>query len=412
MYDDERDPWVAGLLTSTAEAATPYIRPHGADAVHRTVRRRRNRRISIAAAAVVALAAPLAVFALAGRPGADHPAGNPPPSGASVAPSDGAPPAPASGAPTAAAPNGRISAADVRSATLQVPDWPNQYGNFDTSAPPGCPSGSVKFSGGKGGKNGAITLKGDPVYADVDHDGAQETVILLECHPQGADYQVLALDRDAADKIVTLGRVVRSGGRETVDIMTIWAVQAGDNGQVKVDVGEYRPCCEQIQASQHQWRTYGWDGRQFIQTAGPTTWGPNPKVTALVLTGDPVTMVKQADGSRVGTLRLTIRNAAKYTTPGRLWLDPGIPKTWTVTSFSGCQLVADYEPVNCSSAALPAGASRVVTVEVAAPAGGSPISADLRPLVGARDGDAGLWYPDVASGGATNSGLHIAATGA
>jgi hypothetical protein len=173
----------------------------------------------------------------------------------------------------------------------------------------------VKFTGGKGKDKDAghyeIALQGDPVYADVDRDGAQETVMLVVCSPQGDDYQVVALDRDAAGKIVSLGRVVGSAGnlgKEGHDIETIWAVRAGDDGQVQVDVGEYRPCCDAIQASQHQWRTYGWDGERFAQTGGPTSFGPNPKVTDLVVHPDTVHMTRQADGSWKGTLRVTVHN--------------------------------------------------------------------------------------------------------
>ncbi|MER7279818.1 hypothetical protein ABT369_35800 [Dactylosporangium sp. NPDC000244] len=87
----------------------------------------------------------------------------------------------------------------------------------------------MKFSGGNGGAHPPLKLEGDPAYVDVDHDGAQETIMLLSCSPQGSDYKVLAFDRDATGKIVTLGQVVGSAGSEGkqgADIETIWAVQA------------------------------------------------------------------------------------------------------------------------------------------------------------------------------------------
>jgi hypothetical protein len=99
-----------------------------------------------------------------------------------------------------------------------------------------------------------------------------EAIQLISCSPQGSDYQVLAFDQDASGRVVTLGQVVASAGsqgREGVDIMTIWGIATGDNGRVRVDVGEYRPCCAAAQASQHQWRAYGWNGRTFTQTADP-----------------------------------------------------------------------------------------------------------------------------------------------
>jgi hypothetical protein len=392
MSEFEQDQQVAGLLFAAADEAATFIRPRGVDAVVRRVHQRRVRTAGVAAVVLVAVFAPLTVFGITGRHASDRPTGDHPSTSASASPSDAASPLP-SGSPLpsdspsgSAAPDGRISADYLRNATLHIPGWPK---GFDD----GCPTGTVKFTDGTAG-NDVEALQGAPVYVDVDHDGAKETVILVSCRPQGKDYQVIALDRDTTGKVVTLGKVVGSAGNtgtEGSDIMTIWAIKAGDNGQVRVDVGEYRPCCEAAQASQHQWRTYGWSGNRFTQTGGPTTFGPNPDVTDLVITADPLTMTKQADGSWAGTLRVTIHNAAKFVTPGKLLFSLDVDPGWQAQLGSGCGSVPIQPQPGCALPRLGAGASRVVTVAFTAPAGA--LSTRCSASAYAVDAN-GLGYPD------------------
>jgi hypothetical protein len=361
MSEFEQDPQVAGLLLSAADEAATYIRPRGVDTVVRTVRRRRATTMGAAAVVLAAVVTPLTVLGLTGRHAPNTPTGNDPSTSASASPSDSA----SSSLSGPAGPDGRIPADQLRNSTLNIPAWPNGFADS-------CPTGPVKFTGGKAGQDGRESLQGDPVYVDADRDGAAETVILVACGTQGTDYQVVALDREATGKIVTLGRVVGSAGntgKAGSDIMTIWAIEPGDNGQVRVDVGEYRPCCEAVQASQHQWRVYGWNGSRFTQTGGPTAFGPNPNVTDLVITADSLTMTRQDDGSWAGTLRVTIHNAASFTTPGSLRFYLGIDATWQAQPGPECRFTPGETPLNCSLPSLAAGASKVLTVRLHAPAG-------------------------------------------
>jgi hypothetical protein len=393
---DFDDQLLASAFADFREEVAPYVKPAGTAAARETVHRRHRVRM-IAATTLAALVVTAPVVAYAASSGDSH--GPPAVTGdsPSATSSDGSGPAsPEPSAPAtdtlSAPPDGRISKADLGQATLDIPAWPK---GFDDS----CPTGMVKFTDGKAGDHGIEALQGDPVYVDVDHDGAQETVVLVSCSPQGNDYQVLALDRDTTGKVVTLGKVVGSAGntgKEGSDIMTIWAIEAGDNGQVRVDVGEYRPCCEAAQASQHQWRTYGWNGNRFIQTGGPTAFGPNPNVTDLVITADRLTMTRQGDGSWVGTLRVTIHNTAKFATPGKLRFALSIDASWQAQPGTECRFTPGETPLSCTLPSVGAGANRVLTIQLAAPAG--PLSTRCTVYANAVDAN-GAGYPDRKSGG-------------
>lgn len=391
---DFDDQLLARAFADFRDEAAPHVKPAGTAAAHETVHRRhRARMIAATTLAALVVAAPVAAYAAIG--GDSH--GPPAVSGGSASATSTdmtASPEPSASASDTVSPatDGRISTADLDNARLDIPAWPK---GFDD----GCPTGSVQFTEGKAG-NGIEALQGDPVYVDVDHDGAQETVVLVSCSPQGSDYQVVALDRDTTGKIVTLGKVVGSAGNTGMqgsDIMTIWAVQAGDNGQIRVDVGEYRPCCESAQASQHQWRTYGWNGSQFTQTGGPTVFGPNPNVTDLVVTADRLTMTKQGDGSWAGTLRVTIHNAATFATPGTLWFAFADGR-WQTQSATGCVFTPSQSQPGCRLPSLDAGASRVLTIQLTTPAG--PLNAQCTVYAHTTDAN-GAGYPDSKPHGAS-----------
>jgi hypothetical protein len=385
--DYDNDDLLAGAFAEFRNEVSGYVKPAGTTAARATVQHRHKvRTIAASTIAALAIATPVAAYAAAGGESNGPPVTPGASASATDTPSSSAVPTTPS-SPTATAPDGRISKTDLGNATLSIPSWPK---GFDD----GCPKGSVKFSGGKAGSDGILRLQGDPVYADVDHDGAQETVMLLSCSPQGADYKVLVFDRTAAGKLVTLGQVVGSAGntgKQGTEIETIWEVTAGDNGQVKVDVGEYRPCCAMVQASQHQWRTYGWNGTAFTQTGGPTSFGPNPNVTDVTVTADPLRMTATGTGTWEGTLTVTVHNKAQYATPGKLTISLGTPGAWTVQAVSGCTMQPNVEPAPCLSSSIPAGGSKVFTLKVTAPA--APQQTESTLWATAQDNN-GAGYPD------------------
>ncbi|NMO55272.1 hypothetical protein HH310_29320 [Actinoplanes sp. TBRC 11911] len=397
MSDFEQDPRVAHLLNTTSHEATRFIQPRGVQAVRTTVRhRRRNRVVGVAALAAIALVgAPVAGMNLT----SDHRPVNPP--AATTTPSDPATPAPSTpqatppSAPASApgkSPDRKITAKALRNATLTIPAWPAD--GFGTA----CPSGKVHFSGGRGGS--LLRLEGSPIYQDVDRDGAPETLSVLSCNMQGADYQVLAFKPGKGGAVTTVGRVVGSGW-DPGDIQKIWSIQPAGDGEIRVDVGEYRACCNMVQASQHQWRTYGWSGGRFRQTGGPTSFGPNPKVTDLRVSSDGVPMTKQADGTWKGTLTASVHNVAGFATPDRVQLGIRASGTWRATAAVGCTIDPDgLQPMICTMPAMAKGATRTVTVTLTAPAGTLPTTAELHAACVTEDG---AGYPAKSSEDATTS---------
>ncbi|MEV4131172.1 hypothetical protein AB0J72_03305 [Dactylosporangium sp. NPDC049742] len=387
MPDFTDDDLLTSAFADFRSEASTHVKPAGTAAARATVQHQRKvRTIAASTLAALAIATPVAAYAAAGGDSNAPPVMPGAPTSA-VDTATASPAAPETAASvTPSAPDGRISKTDLGNATLSIPAWPKGFAAD-------CPHGSVKFSGGKAGDHPPARFEGEPVYVDVDHDGAQETVIILSCSPQGTDYKVLAFDRDAGGKIVTLGQVVGSAGntgRPGTDIETIWEVRAGDNGQVRVDVGEYRPCCEMAQASQHQWRTYGWNGTTFTQTGGPTAFGPNPNITDVTATADTLTMTATGSGTWQGTLKVTVHNNAQFATPGKLRISLGIPDAWTLQAVSGCTIRPDELPVPCLADSIPAGGTKVFTLKVTAPA--APQQTESKVWASAQD-DKGAGYP-------------------
>lgn len=355
MSDVDRDPQVERLLHGVGAEVAGYVDPPGVATAYATVRqRRRNRAVATGVLALVLLGGPSVGLALANDRGGPPPGVDPSPTAPVQPPSPStspSPSAPPTSSPTPSAPDGRISLAELRNTTLDLPPWPREAATT-------CTAGDEEFVG-------------QPVYVDVDHDGAKETAVLLRCQPP-AEYKVfkvMVFDRDAAGKVVTLGQVLESPGEgeEGVAIWRIHGIEAAPGGQIRVDVGDYFPCCGTApDLPQHQWRTYGWDGRRFTQTGGPTAFGPNPKVTDLRLAADDLVMTKQADGTWRGRLTFTVRNAGPVGADIDLniWSETRLAATgggWTgwLNPPDGSDLVAAGRVV----ADLAVGASRTVTLD-------------------------------------------------
>jgi hypothetical protein len=308
MADHETYPFDADFDAFRA-SLIPHVTPAGPDAVRHTVRRRR--RIAVATAAVAALV--LVVGPVAGYAALNRGQGPPPAPGATLTPTDPTgpstgPSAGPSATPTGTpnAPDGRISKADLLGARLTLPPW-------QPDAPSSCLTRNVRLV------DGTTTRQTPPSlmrlsYADVDGDGAQESVAILGCRPgEAAMQQVVAFDRDQRGRIVTLGQVVRTStlAQYTSEIAWITDVQASTAGSVRVQVGDMQPCCSSTDKwVQRQWRTYGWTGSRFEQTAGPTRFDPNPLFTDLRVTATDVVFTERPnDWWRHATITVTIRNA-------------------------------------------------------------------------------------------------------
>ena len=200
-----------------------------------------------------------------------------------------------SGGPTATKPAGTISRAQLLGAAVTLPAW---------RAGRGCPTSGIRLSGDdREGANWLLAFD----QGDVDADGAQEAVVLVQCVlGSGGPMQVVAFDRDQQGKIVTLGRVVATSIDKP---QWLFALDVVDDGTVRVQVGDIAPGGGWPgEWSQRQWRGYRFKSGSFAQSSGPTSFGPNPHDVNLVVTATNLVLADAPDGSRTGTITVRIRN--------------------------------------------------------------------------------------------------------
>ncbi|SCF17408.1 hypothetical protein [Micromonospora mirobrigensis] len=309
---------VGAELAAYREAVVPAVRPAGPGAVRATVRRRRRRTAVVTAAAVVlAVAVPVAGRAALDRdpgppvPGPARsvepapsvtPSGNPSsvptpstPATATATPT-GSPEPAGSASSSPAAPDGRISKAQLLAVDVELPAWSSEECQADGRV-------RLRTSDKEVGEPALVSL----THGDVDGDGAEETVALLGCrYGEAVGKQVVVFDRDASRRIVTLGRVVRTGEGQR----NLLEYQVTSAGSVRVRVADIQPCCDTpTYLVRDQWRTYRWSGGKFTQTGGPVAFGPDNRRTDLTLTADDLVLgTSDADGKRTGSLTVTVIN--------------------------------------------------------------------------------------------------------
>ncbi|WBB66323.1 hypothetical protein [Micromonospora sp. WMMD812] len=282
------------------DALVPTIAPEGPAAVRETVRRRRRRTVgAVAAALVVAAALPVAGQAALRREPAPPAIIPPTPTNSpSSTPS-------ATASPTRTVPDGRITREELLAARVDLPDW-NDLPSPPESGPD-CPSQAVQLSGDPVSDD--VNLLIELTYGDVDRDGAAETVTLLRCiFGTRGPAQVVAFDRDAAGRIITLGRVAA-----TADPAPEWLIgmEVRADGVVRVAMADRAPGASwPLEWSQRQWRGYRWDGRRFRQAEGPASFGPNPHAADLSVTATNLVLAREPGDSWSGTIKLRVRNSS------------------------------------------------------------------------------------------------------
>ncbi|MFG1660502.1 hypothetical protein ACGFIY_28590 [Micromonospora chersina] len=299
---------VSGEFAAFREAYAPAVHPAGTTAVRETVRRRRRRTAVVTAAAVVlAVAIPVGANAALNRrpdpgPGPAQTA-TPSPSETTASPTP-PPPTPSTASTTPAAPDGRITRSQLLAARIDLPTWPSYV-------PKTCTTARVRLDSEAGSRP---VLLGEPGYGDLDGDGAVETVALVGCRAgEALVKQVVAFDRNAAGRITTIGQIV--GTYDELGDITEFSVR--DDGTIRVRVADIQPCCSTPEWSpQRQWRTYAWSGERFTQTAGPTRFGVDPRLTDLALTaGDLVVGPPDTKGNRTATVTVTVVNKGPVDVP-------------------------------------------------------------------------------------------------
>ncbi|WP_436530800.1 hypothetical protein [Actinoplanes sp. HUAS TT8] len=205
------------------------------------------------------------------------------------------------------APDGRIPMAELREALLDVPAWPDDNVRG--------PSGPLQFHDGVVPIEPKTVPEGQPpygdqvlilsvTYGDIDHDGADETIVELACMIEGGSKQLVAYDRDGAGHIVSLGRITATTG--PIRDLRDGSARVGAAGVVSVLVGDYQRCCDD--RTPQIWQTRGYarrDGR-FQQVDGPARMPVNPHVTDLRITTGDLALGPAAGGFRTGTLDVTV----------------------------------------------------------------------------------------------------------
>nr|WTA67218.1 hypothetical protein OHB51_33075 [Micromonospora sp. NBC_00855] len=287
-----------------AETVSTIAGP-GPDQARRTLRwRRRARAVAVAVTAIVLAVAPIVANAALRDDGSvPVPAqtgepSTPPPS--APAPTPSTPLTPSTTTTTSpAAPDGRISRAQLLAAPVLLPAW--------SSYARGCATSNVRLQPPARNQDVPTLADLDLGYTDLDGDGATETVALVTCRfGEASAKQLVAFDRDGRGRIVTMGRVV--GTAEGLDDIT--DADVTEDGKVRAQVADIQPCCSMRSYwAQKQWRTYRWTGDGFTQSDGPRSFGRDPRLTDLVLSGgDLVLGPADADGKRPGTLTVTVTN--------------------------------------------------------------------------------------------------------
>jgi hypothetical protein len=307
--------------------------PAGVDAVLTTVRRRRRRRVAAAVFTVLALAAPVGVSA-AGVLDRDHS----PVVGSSTTPAASQNPSMSSPTPSiapsgdaSAAPDGRIDQAMLRGATINVPAWSADGSHTE------CPSGPVTFTDGSYTVFPSVRVTQLRVASvDVNHDAAPEAVLLLSCGGYHVTSQVLALDRDAAGRLHTVGQVVAQSGT----VRGICDVRAGSNGAVQVKVADLDVpgrCGESPAIT--QWRGYSWNGKTFVQSSGPSTFPANPHIAEVSVTTGDLAFAAPVDGIYHGTLQVHVRNTGPAA--GYYQIGVSAPAGLEITPPDQCSVAVD-----------------------------------------------------------------------
>lgn len=334
MPENDNTPNFDELFTAYTSGG-PLAAPVGAAAAQHVARRRRTTRlVATGVLAVVVLAATPAIASTwTDQNPPALPANTPTPTLTTPAPSNSPTP---SATPSAPAPDGQIGKAELGNATLELPAWPDYLTEH-------CPAGRVTFSDGTAqlAPNSELRIAiSEVIHADVDRDGAKETAALIDCGGvEMGESRVLAFDRDASDTIVTMGLVTGHTG----DIAWINGIRAKGTA-VDVEVVDTAGEGSVEGFAQSQWRTYSWSGNGFVQSGGPSTFPPNPRVTDLSISGDDVQLVPDGADTASGTLRLTVSNQGpqRATDP---FLTVDLPSEVTITS----------PPAKCETSKTPSG---------------------------------------------------------
>lgn len=293
------------------------------------------------------LAAVALVVAACASPAADNAA--PSLGSGSPAPTASASPSPAPSQPATCA---KPPAPDLCNATVDIPSW----GEGDAE----CPHGAVmidkgRYTGLPHNPLGGIRMV---LSADVDHDGVAEEVALASCQigDPGID-QVFVVDHTSSGALHTMGQIIRPGQGFSFGVHTL---AAGPDGSVRVQLSNVLGSDETAEVAQvTQWRTYGWNGQRFIQTAGSTSFDADRSATRLTMSVAPAVFAKPQGTLRRGTFTVTVHNTG--TTPASAVAVRLIIDDWLSLSPGPCDPQGHSIAVESCPFDIAAGGTRTIT---------------------------------------------------
>lgn len=257
--------------------------------------------------------------------------------------------------PASASPASSSDLFGLANATLDVPVRP--AGLEDCAQGPRTPF----VDGG----SGEITLIRTAIAADVDRDGALDVVAGIDCSPsEGYVRQLVAFHRRSDGAFMTIGVVVQAGSTDDEDeIANVYDMEITPLGEIRVQVGDHKTRhSDEFLQGVHQFRTYGWNGTAFLQTGGSTSFLVSPGTFDLSVSASPMTYAAPVNGTRAGSMTVTIRNNGSTTVKALSVLLAMVP------GQAGCAVPgASFEPA-CAVGPLDPGATRTVAFHHSIPA--------------------------------------------
>ena len=186
------------------------------------------------------------------------------------------PPPPASAAPTVLA-GAAASAAPSGAAPVPVDvrrvDWANATIRMPARGDDrDCPTGSTTLTDGRwdsSGEQGPGSIRGSyddgrPTFGDLDGDGRAEAVVYVSCLAAGGD------SGDSSGQLLVV-----NGRTGSLAAMGYVGPLAQVYGKVRISGQRLEVTVTQKYTDVRQERTYRWNGRRFVQVAGPTAF-PSP----------------------------------------------------------------------------------------------------------------------------------------
>jgi hypothetical protein len=226
----------------------------------------------------------------------------------------------------------------LANATLDLPAW---GGTSD------CGPGLATFRNGthlfpNGGPQ-ALLVKAVPVTVAGQPAEAVALMCLVGNHHS---YQVAVFRTDSGSAV----------GQVVADAAVVFELSSPGPDQVAVELGDRYddavPFSDVEKASQHQVRTYLWNGHGFAQSGGPTAFASDPP--SMHLEETTTALVFQHGAAGVGRMTVTVRNSGRLAAPRvslRMYVAALLEPTGS--AWAGCTIAHGGQPTQTQPGLVP-----------------------------------------------------------